>query len=181
MKRFRDKNGQLNITTTELAKLTLDEANAYYKHGAKYVHGGKTYVCNRFDDRGTNGDIQEHVQFTSEDGYNLFCDSDKLGTFLPDIASDGLEIVKVYDIGSGYMGNGIIYWNRAEEINSDYKTIAHIGPDRCITFYENLPKDVKQKIIKFAASGAPQNAGNPIFYASPPILPEYVQYMELQH
>lgn len=179
MKRFRDKNGQLNMSTDEVATLTLAEANVYYTHGTKYEYEGKTYKCNRFND---NGEIQAIVKFTSDDGFELNCDSDKLGTFLPDVASDGLEILKVYDIGSGFMGNGITYWNRAEEINNDYKTIAHIGPDRYVAFYEPLPEDVKQSIIKFAASGTPMsNDKSPIFYACAPMPPERVQYTEYQN
>jgi|GEM_PF-908295 len=180
MKRYRDENGKLTISTRELAKLTYDEANTYYKHGAKYTHDGKIYVCHRFKDENANEKLQE-VQFTSEDGHNLVCDPEKLGTFLPDVASDGMEIVKIFDVGSGYMGNGISYWNRAEEIHGDYKTIAHIEPDRYVTFYEPLPKEVKQEIINYAASRTPQNSGNPIFYDSPPILPSKVQYTEYQY
>jgi len=164
MKRFRDEAGQLTITTDELAKLTLDEANAYYTHGARYEHSGKIYVCNRSSDRGVHRGIQEKVKFTSEDGHNLFFDPDKLGTFLPDIASDGLEIVKVYDVGNSYSRTGMTFWNRAEEINGEYKNIAHIGHDRYVTFYEPLPREIKEKILEFAFSGTPiNNAGKPVF------------------
>jgi hypothetical protein len=59
--------------------------------------------------------------------------------------------MKEYDLGFGCLGNGITVWNRLEEVHGDYKTIAHIREDKSIVFYEeNLPKEVKQKIIKVA-------------------------------
>lgn len=33
-----------------------------------------------------------------------------------------------YDIGMGYLGNGLTVWNRAVEVNGDYQNIAHISP-----------------------------------------------------
>lgn len=56
-----------------------------------------------------------------------------------------------YDIGYGAMGNGVTVWNRKEEEHGDYKTIAHIDPDRTVKFYdENLPDAVKEQIQHFA-------------------------------
>ena len=37
---------------------------------------------------------------------------------------------KQYDIGVGHLGNGLTIWNRAEEVNGDYKTIDHIETNR---------------------------------------------------
>jgi len=54
---------------------------------------------------------------------------------------------KPFEIGMGHMGNGLTVWNRLEEVDGDYKTIAHIGPDRSVTYYEdNLPPAVKERI-----------------------------------
>ena len=57
------------------------------------------------------------------------------------------EPEKEYDLGYGFLGNGITVWNRAEEINGDYATVAHIGTDRSVTFYDkNMPDDVRKRI-----------------------------------
>jgi len=54
---------------------------------------------------------------------------------------------KPFEIGMGHMGNGLTVWNRLEEVDGDYKTIAHIGADRSVTYYEdNLPPAVKERI-----------------------------------
>ena len=36
---------------------------------------------------------------------------------------------KEYDLGFGYLGNGTTVWNRLEEVDNDYKTIAHISDE----------------------------------------------------
>lgn len=41
-----------------------------------------------------------------------------------------------YDLGYGHMGNGLTVWNALETEGGDYKTIAHIAPDRTVTFYD---------------------------------------------
>jgi hypothetical protein len=100
MKRFRDENGQLTIRVNEVARLTLDEANAYYINGEQYTHQDKIYTCFRFFDKDSNGDIQECIKFTSADGYNIFLIPEMLGTWLPDVASEGLEITRLKGIES---------------------------------------------------------------------------------
>ena len=37
MKRYRDAAGRLTMTTDQLAAATLDEANAYYQDGGRYI------------------------------------------------------------------------------------------------------------------------------------------------
>lgn len=55
--------------------------------------------------------------------------------------------VKQYDIGFGCLGNGTTVWNRLEEVNNDYKTIAHISEDgKEIKYYEELPNEIKHFI-----------------------------------
>lgn len=72
-----------------------------------------------------------------------------------------------YDLGFGHLGNGITVWNRLQEEHGDYKTVAHISPERTVTYYDkSLPEDVKQKIRDFAERENPtisatQNA--PVF------------------
>jgi len=61
------------------------------------------------------------------------------------------ETVKQYELGYGYMGNGLSVWNRLEEKDGEYVTVAHISPEREITFYDGaLPEAVKTKILETA-------------------------------
>ena len=56
-----------------------------------------------------------------------------------------------FDIGMGYLGNGLTVWNRAVEVNGDYQNIAHISPEGEITFYvQDLPQSVVERIEKAA-------------------------------
>ena len=58
---------------------------------------------------------------------------------------------KEYDLGFGYLGNGTTVWNRLEEVDNDYKTIAHISDDgKTIKYYEELPDEVRKHIEAFA-------------------------------
>lgn len=58
---------------------------------------------------------------------------------------------KQYDLGFGHLGNGLTVWNRLEEKNGDYVTVAHIAPDRTITYRENeLPDNIKAEIEEVA-------------------------------
>ena len=59
--------------------------------------------------------------------------------------------VPVFDIGMGYLGNGLTVWNRAVEENGDYQNIAHISPDGEINYYvEAMPEDVVARIEQAA-------------------------------
>jgi antirestriction protein ArdC len=54
---------------------------------------------------------------------------------------------KEYRLGYGFFGNGITIWNKAEDRNGDYATVAHIERDRTVSFYDkDLPEDVKAAI-----------------------------------
>lgn len=80
---------------------------------------------------------------------------------------------KQYELGYGHMGNGLTVWNRLEEKDGDYVTVAHIGPDRKVTFYsKDMPNDVKAQIEETARTAemsvsATQDA--PVF-SVPPIV-----------
>ena len=88
---------------------------------------------------------------------------------------------KAYDLGYGHLGNGITVWNRLEEEHGDYKTVAHIAPDRTVTIYdEEMPQAVREEIQRIAdtsemAISATQDA--PVF-AVPPRVPEPPQKEE---
>ena len=56
-----------------------------------------------------------------------------------------------FDIGMGYLGNGLTVWNRAVEENGDYQNIAHISSEGEIHYYvDGLPEDVVIQIEKAA-------------------------------
>lgn len=40
-----------------------------------------------------------------------------------------------FKFGYGHMGNGLVVWNSAREINGDYEKVAHIDCDRKIIYY----------------------------------------------
>lgn len=57
-----------------------------------------------------------------------------------------------FDIGMGYLGNGLTVWNRAVEESGDYQTIAHISDEGEIHYYvDGLPEDVVARIEQAAA------------------------------
>lgn len=92
MKRYRDENGKLIKSIDEIKKETATEATEYYRPGSIYINNedGREYVyC--IPDPGDG----ELAHFQSFDGYNLFIPVDALGTFLPDVASAGKELVFV--------------------------------------------------------------------------------------
>ena len=88
---------------------------------------------------------------------------------------------KAYDLGYGHMGNGLTVWNRLEEEHGDYKTVAHIAPDRTVTIYdEEMPQAVRDEIQRIADASemtisATQDA--PVF-AVPPRVQEPPQKEE---
>ena len=94
MKRYRDAAGRLTMTIDEIAAATLDEATAYYQDGGRYIYEGRAYTLRRYTDKDAHVNAVEMAQFVGIDGYNLFTDPARLGTFLPGVASDGQEITR---------------------------------------------------------------------------------------
>jgi hypothetical protein len=91
----------------------------------------------------------------------------QLGNLMSDF-KDGLDTLtesnmneaKKYDIGSGYMGNGLSVWNRAEEEFGDYKKIAHISDMGDMKIYDKqLPSDIKKMLQIWADSMKKGNRG----------------------
>lgn len=83
---------------------------------------------------------QKYAQILNDNGYFV------------GFSEDNKKIEKQYDIGYGMLGNGTTVWNRLEEVNHDYKTIAHISVEGDVKYYEELPEDIKQGIEKVAAA-----------------------------
>ena len=66
-------------------------------------------------------------------------------------AAPAMPQAKAYDLGYGHLGNGLTVWNRLEEEHGDYKTVAHIAPDRTVTIYdEEMPQTVRDEIQRIA-------------------------------
>lgn len=88
-------------------------------------------------------------------------------------AAPAMPPEKAYDLGYGYLGNGLTVWNRLEEEHGDYKTVAHIAPDRTVQFYdEEMPQTVRDKIQRIADTSemtisATQDA--PVFAVPPKV------------
>ena len=73
----------------------------------------------------------------------------KVKELLPEEKADEAP---AFDIGMGYLGNGLTVWNRAVEENGDYQTIAHISNEGEIHYYvDGLPEDVVARIEQAAA------------------------------
>ena len=81
------------------------------------------------------------------------------------------EPKKAYDLGFGHLGNGLTVWNRLEEVDGDYRTVAHIAPDRTVQIYdEEMPQEVRDRIQQVADTSemtvsTTQNA--PVFSVPP--------------
>jgi hypothetical protein len=66
---------------------------------------------------------------------------------------ESIKEAKKYDIGSGWMGNGLTIWNRAEEQYGDYKIIAHISDNGTLSIRDKqLPSDIKKMFQIWADS-----------------------------
>lgn len=89
MKRFRDENGQLTMSIDQIKEETRGEALDYYRPGKLYLNAkdGREYVY-LLPVPGDGG----LAHFQSFAGYNLFVPIDNLGTFLLDVASEGMEL-----------------------------------------------------------------------------------------
>ena len=102
--------------------------------------------------------LEENVNVLTEKGFDvILVDDDRQPHKV--ISRDkalGIEPEKKYDIGFGFKGNGTTVWNRLEEVDNDYKTIAHISSDgNTIKYYEELPDVVRKQIESFARSQKP--------------------------
>jgi len=61
-----------------------------------------------------------------------------------------------YDLGYGHLGNGITVWNRLEEKDGDYATIAHIGLDGELDIHDSdLPPELQINLEKIIERNKP--------------------------
>ena len=87
-----------------------------------------------------------------QDDYIQAVRNEGLGDYLqPEEKADSAE-ASAFDIGMGYLGNGLTVWNRAVEENGNYQNIAHISNEGEIHYYvDGLPEDVVARIKQAAA------------------------------
>lgn len=90
-KRFRTPEGALPCSLSTLKKRTLQEALEYYTQDSRFLHQGREYILTSLDH---TTDLALFVTPTDEP-YKLFVPVSSLGTFLPDVASEGFEIEKL--------------------------------------------------------------------------------------
>lgn len=86
MKRYRDENGKLLMSLQAIKEATAEEGCNCYLKGHIYLYKNIEYVL---------VEVGELYHFQSFEGYNLFVPADSLGTYLPDVASVGLELTFV--------------------------------------------------------------------------------------
>lgn len=92
MRRYRDESGKLACTLKEIKLATEQEGREYYTYGSTYLNmaDGREYVhC---------GDDGVLIQFRSFDGHTLFVPLESCGTFLPDVASECMELIKQIEV-----------------------------------------------------------------------------------
>ncbi len=86
-KRFRDQKGNLDRPFQEVCRLTRAEADEYYQSGQWYSIEGREYQCIRY---------QNSIKFIERDEkFVISCNPEAMGSFLPDVASPGMEIIKI--------------------------------------------------------------------------------------
>lgn len=63
-----------------------------------------------------------------------------------------------FELAYGSLGNGVMVWNSAREVNGDYETIAHISVDRVVDYYiaiNLLPQSVIDYVEDVAKNSNP--------------------------
>ena len=157
------------ILSTAPSEKTEPENERYEYHlGSTVYLGANEYEILSFDDeRVLLYDTQfplfnkemTRAEFDSKVQENPLNDHLKVAKKQPE------EKAVEYDIGMGYLGNGLTVWNRAVEVNGDYQNIAHISPEGEITFYvQDLPQSVVERIKQAAKREKPKDAALPEFY-----------------
>lgn len=88
-KRFRDENGKLALPEREISKLTFEESEKYFSIRCSYMIKNEEFFC--------IGNDLTLIHFKSWDGKNYFIPISCAGIFLPDVASEGMEIYIYFD------------------------------------------------------------------------------------
>lgn len=140
---------------------------AYHLGDKVYLGAGEFEILHFDDERVSLYDTQfplfnkemERAEFDRKVQENPMNDHLKVANKQPE------EKAVEFDIGMGYLGNGLTVWNRAVEVNGDYQNIAHISPEGEITYYvQDLPQSVVERIRQVAEREQPKDAALPEFY-----------------
>jgi len=155
------------LSTAPSEKAEAKNEQYEYHLGSTVYLGANEYEILSFDDeRVTLYDTQfplfnkelERAEFDRKVQENPMNDHLKVTEKRPEEKAE-------YDLGFGYLGNGLTVWNRAAEVNGDYPTIAHISPEGEVTYYaENLPQSVTERIEKAAKQEKEKSTVLPEFY-----------------
>ena len=134
------------------------EAQYAYHLGDTVYMGADEYEILSFnDERVVLHDVQfplfqkemDRAEFDRKVWENPMNDHLKVKELPPEEKTDEAP---AFDIGMGYLGNGLTVWNRAVEESGDYQTIAHISDEGEIHYYvDGLPEDVVARIEQAAA------------------------------
>ena len=134
------------------------EAHYAYHLGDTVYMGADEYEILAFDDKQVRlFDTQfplfnkemDRLEFDRRVRENPLNDHLKVKELPPEEKTDEAP---AFDIGMGYLGNGLTVWNKAVEENGDYQTIAHISDEGKIRYYvDGLPDDVVARIEQAAA------------------------------
>lgn len=90
-KRFRDRNGKLTKSISEINKETLEESKKYFSMPNYYIYQGVEYIYYK--------NVGNAICLVSTDckGKEIYIPLESSGQFLPDVASVGMEIFLKFD------------------------------------------------------------------------------------
>ena len=145
-----------------------EPAEYAYHLGDKVYLGASEYEILHFDDERVTLYDTQFPLFNKEmerAEFDRKVQENPMNDYLKVTKKQSEEKIVKYDIGMGYLGNGLTVWNRAVEVNGDYQTIAHISPEGEITYYvPDLPQSVVERIERAAEREKPKNTALPEFY-----------------
>ena len=145
------------ILSIERSETPENSAYAYHLGDTVYMGADEYEILSFNDDRVVLHDVQfplfqkemDRAEFDRKVRENPMNDHLKVKELPPEEKTDEAP---AFDIGMGYLGNGLTVWNRAVEENGDYQTIAHISNEGEIHYYvDGLPEDVVARIEQAAA------------------------------
>ena len=145
------------ILSIEQSETPENSAYAYHLGDTVYMGADEYEILSFNDERVVLHDVQfplfqkemDRAEFDRKVRENPMNDHLKVKE-LP--SEEKTDEAPAFDIGMGYLGNGLTVWNRAVEESGDYQTIAHISDEGEIHYYvDGLPEDVVARIEQAAA------------------------------
>ena len=145
------------ILSIEQSETPENSAYAYHLGDTVYMGADEYEILSFNDERVVLHDVQfplfqkemDRAEFDRKVRENPMNDHLKVKE-LP--SEEKTDEAPAFDIGMGYLGNGLTVWNRAVEENGDYQNIAHISSEGEIHYYvDGLPEDVVARIEQAAA------------------------------